>query len=365
VDELDRLRELLPEQPPPAERTQAKARARLLKLAGESGGTSRRPARRSAIRLSTAAVAVAAVLALLVGPVYLAALLSRPDDSRAISPATGTPSSPVSASSVLLDAARRLDGLDPAPVGAYWKVSALHAVPYEVGTTTKYTVEERDLQEQWIPADPDGQPWTGACGLGARPKTAADERAWASDGEPSTWKYRERILVRKPGTCTIGKADYLGFSLGDDRRLDYRQVAGLPTDAEALRAYLWRLRPNDQVEPVRWLFSTTTTLLSDLPTTPKTRAAALRLLATLPGLTYVGSVTDSIGRTGVGVALVEEAAEMTSTQTLVIDSSNGELLTRTSASVSGTGELVKRGSRVFLSAEWTSAKPGPPDPKLR
>jgi hypothetical protein len=364
VDELERLRELLPEQPPPTQRAQAKARARLLKLAGES---QRPPARRSAIRLSTTAVAVAAVLALLLGPVYLAGVLTRPD-SQEIDPATSGPSpsaTPASARAVLLEAARQLDGLEPEPAGGYWKVRSLSTVPYEVGATSKYTVEERNLREQWIPADPKGQPWSGACDLGVSPETDADAQAWTRDGKPSTWEFGGRTLVGKPGACTFDEAEYLGFRLVEDRRLGYRQLAGLPTDAEALRAYLWRQRPNDEIETVPWLFSTTTMLLSDLPISPRTRAAAFRLLATLPDLKYAGSVTDATGRKGVGVALVDEAADLTSTQMLIVDPGSGRLLARTSEAVSGDGRAVKRGSLVFLSAGWTNAKPELPDRKLK
>lgn len=364
MDELDRLRELLPEPPPPAERTQAKARARLLKLAGESGGSRRRPARRSAIRLSTAAVAVAAVLALLVGPVYLAAMLSRPDDSQAISEATGSPSSPVTASSVLLDAARRLDGLEPEPVGVYWRQRVLHAVPYEVGTTTKYTVQSRNVQEQWIPANPKGRSWIGSCHLGFQPETRADERAWAADGRPDMWDYLDHTLIRKPGSCTIDKVDDIRFVLGEDREVDYRQLADLPTDAEALRAYLWRLRPSDQAEPEQYLYSMASKLLTDLPVQPKTRAAAFRLLATLPGVTYIGQVRDPAGRDGQGIELIDESVDVRSTQQLIVDPRTGTLLAKTYDAVTKEGKPLKRGSLVILSTGWTDGKPVLPDRTL-
>jgi hypothetical protein len=364
VDELDRVRALLPEQPPPSPPAQAKARARLLKQVEESR---RRPVRRSAIRAVTAALATAAVLALLVGPVYLSGMLSlsRPDGSQALDPAVMPPATATSAKEVLLDAARGLDSLEAEPVGAYWKVRSMHVVPYKVGVSTKYVMEDRNLEERWIPADAKEQSWNGACDLGMWPKTAADERAWASDGRPGEWDFGGHTLVQKPGTCTIAKESRVGFVLGEDQDVAYSELDALPTDASALRTYLWERRPSDNVQPTQWLYSAAATLLSDVPAQPKTRAAALRLLATLPGVTYVGRVRDPVGRSGLGIALTDQSGDVTSTHQLIVDPRTGKLLARTLDAVSAEGDAVKQGSRVVLSADWTNAKPLPPDPKLK
>jgi hypothetical protein len=57
--------------------------------------------------------------------------------------------------------------------------------------------------------------------------------------------------------------------------------------------------------PTERLWNETPNLLAEWPLTPRTRAAAYRMLADLPGIRSIGRVTDPLGRPGVAVARTE------------------------------------------------------------
>jgi hypothetical protein len=323
--DLERVRELLPEQPPPSRGSQAKARARLLRLAGRR--------RRPMVRFAAVGIAAAAVLALLLGPLYLTGVLDRRDDPQAIDPAV-SPSSAASdtaARNVLLGAARQVDALQPEPVGAYWHVRSLISVPRSVGSDPE---ESRLIEENWTARD-SGQSWSGSCGL---------------DG--------------KPTPCRLGEAG-VGFALGERSNVDYAAVEALPDDVEGLRQYLLKHRPAEAGESDQWLFSSASALLADLPASPQVRAAAFRLLAGLPGVVSQGTVQDSQGRSGTAIALLDNGSGVDSTLQLVVDPGSGKLLSRRLNAVSSTdGKPVKRATITYLSVGWTNQKPVRPSREL-
>jgi hypothetical protein len=366
--ELERLRELLPEQPPPSRDSQAKARARLLQLAGSSGRSRRRrrPVVRLAVRLASVGIAAAAVLALLLGPLYLTGVLDRRDDPQATGPAA-SPSSAASdaaARNVLLGAARQVDALQPEPVGAYWRVRSLISVPYSVGP---YTVESWRVEETWAARGSSGQSLAGSCDLGTRPRTAADIAAWKRDGSPDVWGSSGSdgpTLAVKPGVCRLDKSG-LRFVLGEDRKVGYSAIEAIPSDVEGLREYLLAHRPRDAGEPDRWLFSAASALLADLPVSPQVRAGAFRLLAGLPGVVSQGAVRDAQGRTGAAIALLENGDGVESTLQLVVDPASGKLLSRRLSAVSAAdGKPVKRATVTYLSVGWTNERPAQPSREL-
>ncbi|GAB3422082.1 CU044_5270 family protein [Flindersiella endophytica] len=365
--ELERLRELLPEQPPPSRGSQARARARLLHVAGSS---QKRPSRRRTIRLATVGVAAVAVLALLLGPLYLNGMLSRPGgDSQAIDPATSpsAASADDDAKNVLLGAARQVDALRPEPVGAFWHVRSLISVPHSVGTYSvgTYSVESWLIEETWTERG-SGHAWSGSCDEGARPRSSSDIAAWKRDGSPEVWKTGDDgpTLARKPGPCRLDRAEPK-FALGERLNIDYAAVEAIPADVEDLRAFLLEHRPAEAGEPDQWLFSSASALLVDLPVSPQVRAAAFRLLAGLPDVVSQGVVRDSQGRTGTAIALRDKRSGVDSTLQLVVDPASGKLLSRRlNALSSADGKPVKRVTETYLSVGWTNQKPSQPSREL-
>jgi hypothetical protein len=85
-----------------------------------------------------------------------------------------------------------------------------------------------------------------------------------------------------------------------------RDVRRLPTTPAALQRRLLRVAERDgartPAEKAQWLWVETPNMLVEWPLTPRTRTAAYRMLARLPGIRPIGRVTDPLGRTGVAVA---------------------------------------------------------------
>jgi hypothetical protein len=73
--------------------------------------------------------------------------------------------------------------------------------------------------------------------------------------------------------------------------------------------------------------------------TPELRAAALRAVAELPGLTYDGTVTDRVGRTGKAFSVRSDHTGLPTKHTLIVDPSTGALLGYESTLTTSAGKL--------------------------
>ncbi|MBQ1022823.1 hypothetical protein KBX00_00405 [Micromonospora sp. C95] len=95
-----------------------------------------------------------------------------------------------------------------------------------------------------------------------------------------------------------------------------------PTDADTLIAHL--VPPELAAEPAypRLLVDSVVRLATDSYLDQQQRAATLKVLAAVPGITYRGTTTDLAGRTGMSFQAVADR----STSTLIIDPVTGELL---------------------------------------
>jgi hypothetical protein len=154
-----------------------------------------------------------------------------------------------------------------------------------------------------------------------------------------------------------------GYYLTGDRPLSAQQIAALPTDPTALRRVLARgVGPRETVDERNYaVFAAAGRLLFELPSPPKLRGAALRVLAALPGTQIRNGVKDPIGRVGTEISLTTDLSKPSSEQTFlfrggatyIIDPATGRLL---SSTVGGP----KPGSTVVLESGWTDEKPTPP-----
>ena len=148
----------------------------------------------------------------------------------------------------------------------------------------------------------------------------------------------------------------------------WAQFAGLPTDPAAL----WPILQADStagVAPYKgmpeqdWLYETIILTLEQDPVSTAMRVALLQDAEKIPGVTVVGKYTDSLGRTG--IALRQGSAD-----TVVIDTSNGQVLTDIQPTPAHQGCTVTHGqgggtetscafggATLFISADATNTEP--------
>ncbi|GAA4105053.1 CU044_5270 family protein [Actinomadura miaoliensis] len=212
---------------------------------------------------------------------------------------------------------------EKAPTGRYWHTETVMGQIYGVGKSAAdhYKVDSRQRNVVWV--GPDGSANWAHVDLAGRPLTAEDMRRWRQAGSPQTVEVPnpegpEQAVVfmnaPAPGNRLPMRptdAEYFGMSV--------KQVAGLPTDPEALEKALLKLRGNwhassssNRQEPIsalrgeertRALSEVAGTLLSRAPAPPRVRAAAFRMLAALPGVKAEGTAADPMGRPGTVISL--------------------------------------------------------------
>jgi hypothetical protein len=301
MNELDEIRNLLPEQAPPSAQLVAKVRDQL------AHDPKRRP--RVLVPLAAAlAVAAAAV-----------AVVSLPGNDNV--PATEQTAAP-SGRDILLMAAQRAEA-QGAETGRFWRTRVLN-------DWSTAGAPQRFVTETWLASTGRDKDWQGNRKLDTNPPDA---------GEVHQLPKETQIL---PGVT--------------------ERVGELPVESAALRAFLlehWQ-HPSEEPRVVdEYLFATAVMLLAEVPATPRTRAAALRLIADLGGVENTGQVTDPLGRKGNGVTLTNTHEGVDAIAQIVIDPANGTVLSvRYSAVQKGTE--VKAYYVAVLSAGWTDETPSVP-----
>jgi hypothetical protein len=222
----------------------------------------------------------------------------------------------------------------PSPAGrwAYTRARTLYA-----GTNTEdppYSVLFPAVRESWVAAD-------GAARIVESPGkpiflSESDRRRWEAEG----------------GRMEAGRrTDRRYRSLPLSHAL-YADVAGLPTEPNALEAELRRRvetqnpPPEDGYSIAGELRSQISSLLHSPASSGELRAALYRVLARLPGVELVGDIVDPAGRNGIGLKSVGgygDEADPTS-RLLIVDPVTGDILAEQS--------IIER--RV----EWIDADPG-------
>lgn len=89
---------------------------------------------------------------------------------------------------------------------------------------------------------------------------------------------------------------------------DYRELEALPTDPDAMYAWLHK-GENPRARSHDSAYLTATTILSDNIVPPKVAAALFRAVAKLPGVTVVGDVRDALGRSGVAIGRTDKGMQ--------------------------------------------------------
>ncbi|MEU0478044.1 CU044_5270 family protein [Streptosporangium sp. NPDC006013] len=358
MDDLTAVRDLLAE-PEPSREVIAAGRDRLLAAMPSPQGPpgdrrllqarrGRRAAWWTALGMGLAGTAAAAAL------VITSSTAASPTPLPHL-PAPGTQDTGAEARQVLLAAATAA-ARAPAE-GAYWVTRTVRG-NQRVAPSAGYLILQSRAEEMWLSRARDGQSWRISQYLGAKPATPKDEAAWRKDGSPDRWLFADGALTggyvsaedrieSKPGEREAsrlrgkwkGSAGYLTKGL-----LTWAEVRAIPDTPEKLRIYLngrgkeftaespGAEKAEKQVEP--WLLEDCVQLLTSLPVTPATRAAAYRLLASLPGMTSEGEVVDRLGRVGqaisypVSTTTPQGESKVYGTNRLVIDVSSGLPLSR-------------------------------------
>ncbi len=219
---------------------------------------------------------------------------------------------PASAASVLRTSANALqrsgESLALAP-GDYLYTKT--ATWFRYTQLTPRPIVVRSIHEEWIARDGTGR---------NRNDVVSGSRGPGGPGDPTrSTDDRLRATARPFLLSTVPSIS-----------LSYRQLRRLPADPAGLTAVVDRIAtrsrvalsfPGGQLQAV--VKFALLRGLAQTPAPPRVRAALYRVLATTPGIRLVGRRTDSVGRTGVALAVTLAGAVRLE---LIIDPSTGDLL---------------------------------------
>ncbi|WP_433221943.1 CU044_5270 family protein [Microtetraspora malaysiensis] len=363
---------------PAGQASGAGARALLASIMSEPLEQSGRP---RAKRLRTPVPWLASAVGLAAAAALVVTLVTAPDGQLPNpSQTTASPETQSSARQILLAAATA--AMKAPSSGAYWRtvtITGMDATSPDRG----YIIRRRFSKEEWLARRPGGQSWWISQSLGAKPLTDEDEAAWRKAGSPTQWKYPLDMtgLVGATSSEVVGAAAEEKFA--ERLRGKWKNSAGelviwdeirrLPSDERELRAYLERRITSDaknhgyeidnldlalQGECARIVFG--------LPVSPAVRAAAYRLLATLPGMTALGRVQDPLGRMGEALGYQvdsRKAGRGIYEIVMVIDPETGLPLSQSSTSTIelADGRTAKvENFTAYRQMGWTDEKPSLP-----
>lgn len=264
-----------------------------------------RPRRRRLV-LATAAAIVVAIVAV---PVVL--VTSNPAPAHAATPPLLTfelPANPPTSAELLEAIAVRTAALPAEPRGDYQHLTVegwyLWSQVDKRGTTSAVVPQRTEF---WLRTD----------GSGRRVVRTMEPR-FASESDREQWR-RSRLW---------GLLD-LGFS--DTATTEYKPGEfhpmwsdPAPSKVDALRTWLEINHPVE-IGPAEVLVAATD-LLREQVLQPAQRASLLRVLASLPGLRYLGETTDRAGRSGTAFALDSNHGGLPNRRMLIVDPHTGRVL---------------------------------------
>jgi hypothetical protein len=165
--------------------------------------------------------------------------------------------------------------------------------PTSVVPSSHAVAESQSRSETWTFYDGNGRSRGGHVGRARFFGSAAERARWIAAGA------NPRAIGANGGSVTISN----GFSVGT-KNLTYQQVLRFPTDPTAVLRFLVAAEPagSDAIDSI-------TNLLTQVPLLPAARAAVFRAIARIPGVRYLGSTRDPLGRAGVAVAIDRTATE--------------------------------------------------------
>jgi hypothetical protein len=304
MDELQMIRDLLPQQSPPASQVTTAARARLLAcVAGQQPGNLGSWQHRIGSRLATtprwrlAAPALATVTAAAVSATLLIT-----GGLAAKGPGAPVPAN-LTARDVLLTAATAAAAAPDTGTAKYWRQTEISGFLLAAGPNSSPYVTERRTSPMtsWWPTSPGTLIVSRSTDYTTRLPTPGAAAAWRASGSPPL----PQQSGRPPRASDDGPASLL---LGNEN-LTLAQFRALPSSTTGLKqAIIKGLQAKSQdggTYPAgdHGIIDVCVNLIQIGPVPPAVRAAAFRILATMPGIHLVGRVTDPLGRTGYGITL--------------------------------------------------------------
>ncbi|GAB3989933.1 hypothetical protein GCM10029978_116460 [Actinoallomurus acanthiterrae] len=378
MDELQAVRELFPEAPPPKARVVARARLRA------TGAGRRRTPRLRWTLPGLGLVAAATAVALAVGTTGGA-------------PKRSAPPMPLGGKAVFLAAAEKAESQ---PMGDYWYSDQIHGQSYLLKDGYAIIGAHSESFEWTAAAKGRGGRWYGR-DLPARPATPADEAAWRRAGRPTSFRVQSN---GHPMTYTRGASrweeDKGGrrsggrfFLMGFGQELTTQEVLRLPTDPQTLANRFLTLPGRKRLPgasaapkgpaPVSNAYKLlrAAELLESAPLPPKVRAGLMRALVVQPGVHTIETATDPLGRQGVALAVdqpswgwdskpgggfVRKDYGYRDQEQLIFDKGTGALLSEQTVLLTSGGEYRDRKPGFVIdywvtrSSGWTDRMPSPP-----
>lgn len=341
MDEIALLREHRSDIAPPSETARAAARAALIQQFEVAPQTrvGLRRLRWPAITAVAGAAAVAALFAMSVstggGPLA---------PSRAAAET-------LRAAAVAAEARAADPGFTLSGEGQYRYTKSESAFLSTMGTSDgiggAYSVIVPRVRELWLAADGSG-----------RLRETAGEPIFLGERDRQRWEVAGRPELVHPKNQDFGPTT--GGTGRTDPRID---LSSWPTDPERLTAML-RARAeemdNEKSVSVR-TFGIIADLLRETVAPPELRAALYRVAADLPGIEFVGEVTDAAGRPGVAVAMGDDSG-VAHRELLIFDPDTSTLLATETILLGRTSEFdadppVRIGWAVFLESAIVEGLP--------
>ncbi|WP_433258292.1 CU044_5270 family protein [Streptosporangium sp. CA-135522] len=380
MDDLNAVRDLLAA-PPPSPQVSAEGRARLvasftaqptapnpqvnLHLATQTSPRSRRAtaeagrrrgaprtARWTALGVGLLGAASAVIVVITSGTAPGgpdSTTLAQPPSADASTGSSARPDAKPSARQILLAAATSV--ARTSANGDYW-VNRVVSGSTLLAPNGKYLLEQAYSEELWASPEAGKPTWLITQFLGAKPATPEDKEAWRADGSPKTWTYpgkriaeggRSFVTESRTVTAAAGpreaRREVAGGSLGmltNGEPMTPDRLGKLPATPEELRDYLESVikkqAADGNVPPLGQgrhadlrIYDMGVHIIMRFPVSPKVRAAAYRMIASLPGVTAVGEVTDPLGRRGRAVSIprTTETGESEGVDRLVVDAETG------------------------------------------
>jgi hypothetical protein len=311
TDEITAIRGALPQPPPPSPHVVAQSRS-LLRQRTQQRARHPRWRAMSSRRPYLAGVAVTACAAAAVAAAVLIPGSSHTSPATTRVPAWALPSAPARAfllamatkaahqsigryyCATVVAGERELVGTDGRLLPRLWLNGPRH-IRASAPEGFAYALMTKEGGVACVKPNPIGYHAGYGGLLGARPASPADARAWRRAGSPSHWGH----LSMRPETPTA-ESFIKRDGTGDFGLTNYLKV---PADPARLRAFILAhpgpaLTRRDDI-----LEDGALALMSD-PVRPAVRAAALRILASVPGLRMKPGVTDPQGQVVTAISYV-------------------------------------------------------------
>jgi hypothetical protein len=247
---------------------------------------------------------------------------------------------------------RMLVGADDTTLQAPWDQGpAASLAGYRYAIFGKYTVQS--CFEPPTKGAPDGTVEGATQQLGAQPASSADAAAWRRAGSPASWIawYDKTVRI----TMAPGRRYLAGPRKLTGAPYDH---ATLPTSPAQLKAYFLahHLEFDNTGTQSEVLYDDTVSIMNGR-STPAVRAAAYRLLASLPGIRMKPNVQDPAGQSGTAVWLSQAGPTLGLT---IIDTATSTLLCTEDVAQHpvahvAVGTVIDY--TLFVSSGWTNTPP--------